>query len=97
MHDEIKSIKSQIDELKDVCDNTAGADNVVDSKFERLCILLLKLQDGVLEEKYFRRMEKWLLADPAALRNYLDLTLLCAGLRMFFKPAKFNMDITSAR
>lgn len=69
-----------------------------DSRYERLGTMLLKLQDGVLEDRYLLRMEKWLLCDKAAMRYYVDFQSLTAMLHVHFNEKKLSkmMDFTKA-
>lgn len=62
------------------------------SKHERLGVMLLKAQDGVLEERYLRRMEKWLLCDKVAMQYYIDFQSLTALLTMHFNPERFSPE-----
>ncbi len=66
-----------------------------DSRYERLGIMLLKAHDGALEDRYFLRMEKWLLCDEAALRYYVDFQSLTAMLSMHFNPDRFSPNMVS--
>ena len=66
-----------------------------DSRYERLGVMFLQAQDGVLEERYLLRMEKWLLCDKAALRYYVDFQSLTALLYMHFKPDRFGRNLLS--
>ena len=66
--------------------------SVQDGQYERLGTMILKAQDGVLEERYLLRMEKWLLCDEAALRYYVDFQALTALLRSHFRPERFELD-----
>ena len=62
------------------------------SRQEQLGIMILKAQDGVLEERYQRRMEKWLLCDQAAMRYYVDFQSLTAMLSMHFHPERLTLN-----
>jgi len=55
--------------------------------------MLLKLQDGELEDRYLLRLEKWLLCDEAAMRYYIDFQSLNAMLSMHFNPDRFSRDL----
>ena len=61
------------------------------SRQEQLGIMILKAQDGVLEDRYLRRMEKWLLCDQVAMRYYVDFQSLSAMLSMHFNPDQFTL------
>jgi len=50
----------------------------------RLGEMILKLQDGEFEERYFLRMQKWLMCDEKALRYYVEFMQLCAELYITF-------------
>ena len=54
----------------------------------RLGEMILKLQDGELEERYFLRMQKWLMCDERALRYYVDFMGVCAGLYLTFNKMR---------
>ena len=68
-----------------------------DSRYERLGVMLLKAQDGVLEDRYLLRMEKWLLCDVSALRYYVDFQSLTAILSMHFNPGRFSRNLASEK
>jgi hypothetical protein len=57
--------------------------------------MLLKLQDGDLEERYQHRLEKWLACDQSALRHYVDFQTLTAMLHMYFNPNQFSKSMLS--
>ncbi len=83
---EIQSFQSQIDELNELCSEVLSVPEEQAVWQERLGVMVLKLQDGRLEKRYARRLEKWLLADPGALDYYLDFTALTADLHFHFHP-----------
>lgn len=99
-------IQRQIEKLQNIVNNLLGlcatsSDEAVaphddlspeESRHERLGIMLLKAQDGVLEDRYMMRMEKWILCDEAALRYYVDFQNLTALLHTYFKPNRFSPD-----
>lgn len=83
---EIQLFQSQIDELNDLCGEVLSISEEGDSHKERLGVMILKMQDEVLEPRYVRRLEKWLLSDPKALEYYIDFALLSANLYLHFHP-----------
>ncbi|MHC4928643.1 MAG: hypothetical protein ACYSOQ_09485 [Planctomycetota bacterium] len=60
-----------------------------DIRYERLGVLVLKAQDGVLEDRYLKRMEKWLLCDEVAMQYYVDFQSLTAMLSNHFNPGRW--------
>ncbi|HRS70444.1 MAG TPA: hypothetical protein P5175_01210 [Anaerohalosphaeraceae bacterium] len=66
-------------------------------KYEPLGIMILKMQDGVLEKRYFLRMEKWLLCDPAAVEYYIDFQMLTALLHEHFNKSRLEKIADSFR
>ena len=64
-----------------------------DSRYERLGVMLLKAQDGVLESRYLQRMEKWLLCDEDAMRYYVDFQSLTAMLSTHFNPDRYSRKL----
>ena len=54
----------------------------------RLGEMILKLQDDELEERYFLRMEKWLMCDEKALRHYVEFMQVCAGLYLTYNETR---------
>ena len=66
-----------------------------DSNYERLGVMLLKAQDGVLEDRYLLRMEKWLLCDASAMRYYIDFQSLTAMLSMHFNLDRLSRNLVS--
>ena len=97
----------QIEKLQKMVNNLLGifadrgADTVLDDYAldpeakaqERLGVMLSKAQDGMLEERYYLRMEKWLLCDESALRYYVDFQSLSAMLSMHFNPDRFRRNL----
>jgi hypothetical protein len=65
-----------------------GLDTKEEKDKLRLGEMILKLQDGELEERYFLRMQKWLMCDDKALRYYIEFTQLCAGLYLTFNETR---------
>ena len=51
---------------------------------ERLGALILKMQDGLLEQKSVFRFGKWLECDKKALRYYIEFNQLSAALRSIY-------------
>ena len=97
MHDEIDKLQQEVDELVDLCADSGAGDLMEEysptdeeKKYERLGVMILKMQDGVLEKRYFLRMEKWLLADSEALRYYVDFQQLSAVLYDHFNKSRFR-------
>ncbi|MEN8127665.1 MAG: hypothetical protein ABFR90_07650 [Planctomycetota bacterium] len=97
---QIEKLQRIVNNLLGLCADS-GTDAVLDDlppdseakKYERLGVMLLQVQDGVLEERYLRRMEKWLLCDKAALRHYVDFQTLTVLLQMHFNPARFRAHL----
>ncbi len=54
----------------------------------RLGQLILRMQDGDLEQRYIHRLEQWLMADPQALNYYIQFTWICTGLHLLYNPRK---------
>jgi hypothetical protein len=79
MFKKIEKLQTMVNNLLGLCAE-GGADvisdecpvTLEDKKYERLDVMLLKLQDGDLEERYQHRLEKWLACDQSALRHYVD-------------------------
>lgn len=62
-----------------------------DVKYERLSEMILKMQDGQLEQRYVSRLGKWLLCDEQALRYYVEFCNLSTMLYMTFSEKQKNM------
>jgi hypothetical protein len=84
--EEIEQLKSQIDDLNTLLSEVVEPQTDQSRRRERLAVLLLKLQDGLLDQRVVRRLEKWLLADPDSLEYYIDFMTLCALLHFHFCP-----------
>jgi hypothetical protein len=84
--EDIEQLKSQIDDLNTLLSEVVEPQSDQSRRRERLAVLLLKLQDGQLDQRVVRRLEKWLLADPDSLEYYVDFMSLCALLRLHFSP-----------
>ena len=103
LHRQIDKLQKVVNDLLGFCagDKTEAALEKVDlsppdSQHEQLGIMLLKLQDGALEDRYLLRMEKWLLCDEAAMRYYVDFQSLTAMLHFHFNENKLGkmLDFT---
>ncbi len=98
MFRKINKLQAEIDEMLELCDQ-AGATSqeepvtAEEKKHERLGVMIMKAQDGVLEERYLLRMEKWLACDPAALRYYLEFQNLTALLYEHFDKNRLSRFI----
>ena len=55
-----------------------------DLEYQRLGEMILKMQDGHLEQRYISRLGKWLSCDELALRYYVEFNQLSAMLRIFY-------------
>jgi hypothetical protein len=86
--EEIEQLKSQIDDLNALLSEAIKPQTAWSARQERLSILLLKLQDGLLNQRIFHRLEKWLLADRDSLEYYLDFMMLSALLHIHFGPER---------
>lgn len=76
--------------------NSPDCDDIeeyVPDKHSRLGQMILRLQDGDLEQRYVHRLEKWLLADQEALKYYVEFSHLCADLH--FMLGKKNKQLTA--
>ena len=103
VHRQIEKLQNMVNNLLGLCAET-GAETTQEeadlssenTQHERLGVMLLQLQDGLLKERYVRRMEKWLLCDKDALRYYVDFQNLTALLHMHFNENKFGkmLDFT---
>lgn len=94
MNRKIDKIQEEIDQLLDLCDS--GKDAEYD-EYEDLGVMILKAQDGVLEEEEFGRMEKWLTQDHQALWYYVDFQLLTVQLHEYFSKSWFGRLIDSVK
>jgi hypothetical protein len=97
---QIEKLQKMVNHLLGLCADS-GADVVHDDyslspeekKYERLGVMVLKAQDGVLEPRYILRMEKWLTCDPKALQYYVDFQSLTAMLYIHFDPDRFSQNL----
>ena len=97
VHRQIEKLQKMVNNLLGLCADSkteaALEDTYLfsqDSRYERLGVMVLKAQDGMLEDRYFLRMEKWLLCDEEALRYYVDFQNLTALLYINFNEDKFR-------
>ncbi len=92
MLNKIESIKSQLDELCDLYDGSFEGPGGISfppvSKQFRLGQMILRLLDGDLEERYARRLFKWLEADRTCLNYYVEFIHLCIMLKMLYNQDK---------
>ena len=102
IHRQIEKLQKMVNNLLGLCAEgkaEAALEEVdlspQDSRHERLGTMLLKLQDGVLEDRYLLRMEKWLLCDKAAMRYYVDFQSLTAMLYLHFNHDRLAPDLIS--
>jgi hypothetical protein len=89
MHEQIDKIQKEVDELIRLCAE-GGADELneclPDDKYSKLGFLLLKLQEGDLEERHFDTLMKWLNSDQEALQYYINFQNLSALLFSHYHP-----------
>jgi hypothetical protein len=95
MFHDIDKLQSEIDKLNSLCSDSLGTPeaapkDIATRRRERLGVFILKLLDGVLEQRYLARLEKWLIADEAARRYYVDFMKLTALLRIYYHPTQFQ-------
>lgn len=99
---DLDKLQIEIDELNRLIDQTAGADDLTlgddleTKRNTRLGILLLKLQDGLLEQRHFNRLQKWLQADTSALGYYIDFMSLTAMLHLHYHPDTIEKALSAA-
>lgn len=91
----VEKLQSEVDGLLNLCAEAGGiADHEVfgpeAKKQERLGVLILKMQDGDLEQRYIRRFEKWLRCDEQALCYYIDFQSISAMLYSHYNKSKFS-------
>ncbi|MCF7954525.1 MAG: hypothetical protein K9M75_01870 [Phycisphaerae bacterium] len=55
-----------------------------DLESQRLGVMILKMQDGLLEQRYVSRLGKWLSTDENALRYYIEFNQLSAMLSSIY-------------
>jgi hypothetical protein len=65
----------------DPVDDLYGADDEMD-EFVELGELILRFQDGQINEKQFSRLQDWLLNDCRAREHYVEYAYLYAGLQI---------------
>lgn len=53
-------------------------------EYQRLGEMILKMQDGLLEQRYVSRLGKWILSDEKALKFYIEFNQLSAMLRQTY-------------
>ena len=86
--EEIEHIKSQIDELNESLAELVEPASPKQRRHERLGQLFLRLEDGELPERSFRRLEKRLQTDRDALDYYVDFMNLSAALHLHYHPER---------
>ncbi len=89
MFRKIDKLQSEIDGMVNLCAEAGAINNeesttAEDKKHERLGVMILKAQDGVLEKRYFLRMQKWLSCDQNALEYYVEFQNLTTLLHQHF-------------
>jgi hypothetical protein len=52
-----------------------------DLEYQRLVVMILKMQDGLLEQRHVSRLGKWVSSDEKALKCYVEFNQLSAMLR----------------
>lgn len=95
MFRKVDKLKSEVDGLLNLCQEAGGvADEDVfgpeAKKQERLGVMILKIQEGELEQRYMRRLGKWLQCDEQALRYYVDFQRISAMLHFHYNKNKFS-------
>lgn len=90
MLNKIDKIQKELDELIHLCFEAGGAESPEEplDKFSKLGYLILRLQDGELDEHYSQLLEQWLLSDREALNYYLEFQQLNALLYSYFHPER---------
>ena len=66
-----------------------------EKKHLRLGIMILKAQDGLLEQRCMLRLGKWLQCDDEALRFYLEFQTMTALLYLHFNENKIAQRMNS--
>ncbi|MCE5186659.1 MAG: hypothetical protein LLF76_11095 [Planctomycetaceae bacterium] len=91
MEHKIDQIQKEVDELLRLCSD-AGIDPSEDishlDKFTKLSYLLLRLQDGDMDEHCFGTLEKWLTNDPEAFQYYVEFQNFSALLYIHFNKER---------
>jgi len=68
-HRKIEKIQSDIDQMLDLF---AEADNTPENEYEQLGVMILMAQEGDLDKRGYRKLEKRLSEDSHSLRYYVD-------------------------
>ena len=55
-----------------------------DLEYQRLAVMILKMQDGLLEQRYVSRLGKWMSSDEKALKFYVEFNQMSAMLRQIY-------------
>lgn len=74
-HEEIDKMQSDIDQMLNLCEEVTQAPQ---AEYEELGMLILRAQDGELDETGFQQLEKRLTKDKKALAYYTDFQWLTA-------------------
>ena len=92
-HKKIDKLQFEVNELLDLCGETGAipeeSPSEDNTKYLRLGEMILKAQDGELEQRTLLRMEKWLMCDEQALRYYVDFQNLSVLLYEHFHKSRF--------
>lgn len=89
MQKKLDEIQRDVDELIRLCVEAGGEFEPEPlDKFSKIGYLLLRMQDGELEEQQCRIMEEWLSSDQEALKYYAEFQQLNAMLYEYFHPER---------
>lgn len=92
MQKRIEDIQKEIDELIRFCGEAAGADfadeSLESNKFSKLGYLILRLQDGDLNDRCIQTLGQWLCSDKEALDYYIEFQNLSSLLHGYFNTQR---------
>jgi hypothetical protein len=92
MEKKVEDIQNEINELIRWCDEAAGTEFADESpeldKFAKLGFLLLRFQDGDLDEKSVHTLGEWLASDKEVLDYYVEFQNLSSLLYGYFNTQR---------
>ena len=94
LEDDLNKLHQDIDELNHLIEESVGlSKEPVNNRQLRLTEMLLRLQDGDLEDRHIHRLQRWLESDPSSLQYYIDFMHFDSLLYLYYHPEIFQRSL----
>ena len=91
-HKKIDKLQNDVDEILDLCSETSE-----DGEYQEMGEMILRAQEGELDEEGYKKLEQQLTEDKEAVRYYVDFQMLTVLLKEHFDKSWLRRVIDAVK